>query len=257
MMRYFKTVIQSIEIYDILTCADNLAIDYFKKQGFSDRRVMMDPARYIGRLKEYTQVTLVYCRLMPEIDYLKFAARLEGAIRLTELKIGRRFRPALFDKSQIWRRQPGAPTFLNWSLPNLLELTDCQGREDTENRKMDDYEARMSELKEKCLQILEELQTEVEVVAVFRRPVTEAIAPHYFERIEKPMDFQTIERRLHRFPDYYKRPSVFAADVMLMVENCKEYNEPETAIYKIALQTQRKFRHLYQVAFPECPVGGK
>jgi histone acetyltransferase len=34
-MQYFKTVIQSIEIYDVLTGADNDAVDLFRKQGFN------------------------------------------------------------------------------------------------------------------------------------------------------------------------------------------------------------------------------
>ena len=36
LMNYLKSVIQVEELYDIITCADNAAVGYFKKQGFSE-----------------------------------------------------------------------------------------------------------------------------------------------------------------------------------------------------------------------------
>ena len=54
----------------LLTYADNYAVGYFKKQGFS-RQVTLDRAIWGGLIKDYDGGTLMECRLIPEIvNYL-------------------------------------------------------------------------------------------------------------------------------------------------------------------------------------------
>ena len=82
-------------------------------------------------------------------------------------------------------------------------------------------------------------------------PVTEEIAPGYFDTIAKPMDLQTMERRLLRFRDYYKRPEVLRVDIELMVENCKTFNGQDTMYYKLAVQCLQRFKALFHQTFTE------
>ena len=56
----------------------------------------------------------------------------------------------------------------------------------------------MSELKDKLLGILEKLRANPKF-SVFELPVTEKIAPSYFDTVKRPMDFSTIEKRLYRY----------------------------------------------------------
>ena len=72
----------------------------------------------------------------------------------------------------------------------------------------------------------------------------EKIAPEYFKKISNPMDLRTIERRLLRFPDYYKSVQTFETDISLIVNNCKNYNSPETVFYKAAIQLAEKVASL-------------
>jgi histone acetyltransferase len=252
-MQYFKTVMQSIELYDVLTCADNDAVDYFRKQGFNDREVMMDPERYLGRLKEYSNVVLVHCHLSPVIDYLNFATKLDAVIRFVESKVGKHLFPPLFDRPT--RLRQGPPGFLNVSLRDVIQLTGSGPMGEVERSKLVDYDGRMAELKTKLLRILRGLQGDPAIAEVFQTPVTEEVAPRYFETIVRPMDLQTIERKLTRFSDFYKRPSVFAADIKLMIDNCKAYNDSDTMFYRVALATSKKFAQLYQTEFPESVPG--
>jgi histone acetyltransferase len=46
MMNYLKMYLQALEIYDILTCADNEAVTYFRKQGFNKHEILMDLQRW-------------------------------------------------------------------------------------------------------------------------------------------------------------------------------------------------------------------
>lgn len=68
------------------------------------------------------------------------------------------------------------------------------------------------------------------------------------------MDFQTVAHRLMRYTDYYKRPEIFASDIMLIVENCKQFNAADTQYFKAAIKLHSKFKALYQQEFPS--LGG-
>jgi histone acetyltransferase len=197
-MQYFKTVMQSIELYDVLTCADNDAVDSFRKQGFHDREVMMDPERYLGRLKDSIHVVLVHCHRFPVIDYLNFATKLDAAIRFVESRVGKHLLPPLFDRPTRLC-EGGPPKFLNLSLRGVIQLTGSRPMGEVVRSRLVDYDGRMAELKRKLLRILRGLQGDPAIAAVFHTPATEEVAQRYFETIVRPMDLQTIERKLTRF----------------------------------------------------------
>lgn len=52
-----------------LTYADNYAIGYFQKQGFS-KHIAMPKERWVGFIKDYDGGTLMECYVHPGIDYL-------------------------------------------------------------------------------------------------------------------------------------------------------------------------------------------
>jgi histone acetyltransferase len=151
----------------------------------------------------------------------------------------------------------GSPVFVNISIPDLLE--DYQPltvtRKPSSKNYYDEYMARMESLRDRLLELLDALKNESKFAAVFGRPVTEDIAEGYFEKISHPMDFWTIEKRLLRYPDYYKRPEVFASDMLLICENCKTFNTPDTPYYRSAVELQKRFREMYEQNFPDAPFG--
>jgi histone acetyltransferase len=233
-----------------MVCADNYAVNFFKEQGFSDRAINMDSKRWVGRIEDYENVTLMYCQVYPEVDYIDFERALDKQIEFFESQIGRRSFRGVFGKDSFWGPCKHCPLFLCRSLPELVPMFGSGERRADGVQAMSDYRERMSEMKRKCERILDELQRNSLFAAIFDRPVTEAIAPHYFKKIERPMDFCTIRKRLRRFEDYYKRPEMFAADINLIIENCKAYNPPETIYFGWAVQLKRHFRLLYRREFP-------
>ncbi|KAH0790375.1 acetyltransferase, GNAT family protein [Histomonas meleagridis] len=244
-MNYLKTVLQAEEFYDILTCADNEAVVFFKKQGFNNKLIDMDPARWVGRIKDYNFVTLVHCHLYPDVDYMKFNETIADQIKSVEDLTGKRLHSPLFQAS-YWIPFAQSPTFYNMHLYDLTsELNNKKQKKNNEK-----YWKKVGSLRNKLMRIITELKNDERFGQIFASPVTEEIAPHYFETIKKPMDLRTMERRLLRFKDYYKNPKVFAADVSLMVENCKKYNGANTPFYKAALQAHQKFMQLYAEEFP-------
>lgn len=61
-----------IAVEYFLTYADNYAIGYFQKQGFS-KHIAMPKERWVGFIKDYDGGTLMECYVHPGIDYLNVA----------------------------------------------------------------------------------------------------------------------------------------------------------------------------------------
>lgn len=72
LMNHLKDYSNQQEIRHFLTFADEYAIGYFKKQGFSDE-IKLGPLVYGGFIKEYEGATLMHCELHPGIIYTQFS----------------------------------------------------------------------------------------------------------------------------------------------------------------------------------------
>ncbi|KAJ3332703.1 hypothetical protein HDU76_013382 [Blyttiomyces sp. JEL0837] len=62
-----------------------------------------------------------------------------------------------------------------------------------------------------------------ECAPLFLNPVDESYAPGYYDLIKKPMDFSTIQRKLHG-GEYQESCNMLADDIRLIFENCFLYN---------------------------------
>ena len=51
-----------------LTYADNYAVGYFRKQGFS-KEITLDRAVWAGYIKDYEGGTIMQCTMLPKVDY--------------------------------------------------------------------------------------------------------------------------------------------------------------------------------------------
>lgn len=68
LMNKLKTHSQSVDIEYFLTYADNNAIGYFRKQGFSNSP-KMPRSRWRGYIKDYDGGTLMECYINKTIDF--------------------------------------------------------------------------------------------------------------------------------------------------------------------------------------------
>jgi histone acetyltransferase len=255
-MAFLKSVIQAKGLYDILTCADNDAVGYFKKQGFTEKEIRMEPERWIGYIKDYDWVTLVHCPIHPEIDYLGFNERVLGRqLEWLEQKSG--IRVVGIEIPEFDPDLPGLPHGvynLSLPLPVLMGRYAPSLKSDGIVALLTDYEQQTSVVRDKLLRVLNGLKSDHKNAEIFRRPVTEDIAPDYFDSIQSPMDLFSIENRLRRYKDYYKRPEIFAIDVKLMCDNAKQFNPPDSPFYRNAVDLYRKFKKLYNEEFPEVAL---
>lgn len=76
LMNNLKSYCQQCRWMRFLTYADNFAVTYFEKLGFS-KTITMDESRYLGYIKDYTEATVMECMLHPRIDYLHIPVMIE------------------------------------------------------------------------------------------------------------------------------------------------------------------------------------
>lgn len=70
-MDHFKAHIKKTYpgMMHFLTYADNFAVGYFRKQGFS-KDITLDRAIWAGYIKDYEGGTIMQCTMLPRVDYL-------------------------------------------------------------------------------------------------------------------------------------------------------------------------------------------
>jgi histone acetyltransferase len=69
-MNHLKDYVKgSSPITHFLTYADNYAIGYFKKQGFT-KEINLDKPIWMGYIKDYEGGTLMQCSMLPKVRYL-------------------------------------------------------------------------------------------------------------------------------------------------------------------------------------------
>lgn len=73
LMNHTKEAVKMDGITHFLTYADNYAIGYFKKQGFT-KQISMTPERWVGYIKDYDGGTLMECTILPQVNYLAIPA---------------------------------------------------------------------------------------------------------------------------------------------------------------------------------------
>jgi histone acetyltransferase len=71
LMDHFKTHIKATypTMMHFLTYADNYAVGYFKKQGFS-KDITLDRSVWAGYIKDYEGGTIMQCTMLRKVDYL-------------------------------------------------------------------------------------------------------------------------------------------------------------------------------------------
>ena len=250
-MNHLKLAIQTYKIYDLITCADNEAVVFFKKQGFNAKEILMDPKRWVGCIKDYEGITLVHCHIYEDVDYYQFPKVLKTQINSLSKLTGifpQTSHPSFMNYKPLY---PPAPSMISIPISSFLSKYQPKMGNPKLRQKAIQNASNKNELKNILKSIYQKLLSVKSYEEIFFYPVTEKIAPQYFTKIKHPMDFLTIQKRLDRFDDYYKTPEMFALDIQLIVDNSKTYNAPETTYYKNAVELLSTFKKLYEHAFPQ------
>ncbi|GAB0099588.1 Histone acetyltransferase [Sergentomyia squamirostris] len=225
-------------IKHFLTYADEFAIGYFKKQGFS-KDIKVARHIYAGYIKEYEGAELMHCELHSGIVYTQFSSVIRRQKDIVKELIAQR-------QQEVQKIHPGLTCFKEGvrsipveSIPGLRELgwrplarAQRQGRPLEESADPD-----------KLAQTLATVLVAVRQHSAawpFQKPVSQADVPDYYDHIKYPMDLKTMGERLKR--GYYVTRRLFMADMARICTNCRFYNSPETEYYRCANTLERYFQ---------------
>ncbi|XP_031441936.1 histone acetyltransferase KAT2B isoform X3 [Clupea harengus] len=230
LMNHLKEYHIKHNILNFLTYADEYAIGYFKKQGFS-KDIKVSKAKYMGYIKDYEGATLMGCALNPNIPYTEFSVIIKKQKEIIKKMIERK-------QAQIRKVYPGLSCFKEGV--RQIPIESIPGIRETgwkplgKGKELKDPEQLYSTLKN----VLQQAKTH-QSAWPFMEPVKKSEAPGYYQVIRFPMDLKTMSERLKS--RYYTTRKLFMADMQRIFTNCREYNPPESEYYKCASLLEKFF----------------
>jgi histone acetyltransferase len=121
-----------------------------------------------------------------------------------------------------------------WTMADLLSSTG--GAKDADRQK--------NALKSELLSLVRKAE-EQQFAWPFREPVDTSEVHDYLEVIKEPIDLSTIEKRVRK-GEWYKSKQMLYRDLMLMVNNCKLYNDEASTYYECAVKLEKFLKTLFQ-----------
>lgn len=218
------------QVRHYLTYADNYAIGYFKKQGFT-RIVTLDRSLWSGYIKDYDGGTLMQCTIVPNVNYLSVYQMLHKQKVNLVKEIDR---VTHWAKSYAGLGEEAFPLSDPAKIPGLVEAgwTEEMSRQSAET-------PRRGRLYEMLRPLLNELQSH-HAAWPFLKPVDAEEVPSYYTVITNPMDLSTMDAKLEG--DKYGSLPEFIADFNLIISNCRIFNDPDTSYCKNANNLEKFFQ---------------
>lgn len=217
LMNQLKHWCQQNDFLHLLTYADDTAIGYFQRQGFSCEIGMATEEWDIGYLKYYDSATLMHCKIDTVISYLEATSTL----RLQRASFYKKMRE-LSNQHRVYKGvnlEPGRRSINMNKVEGLIEAGWTSYNLDKLLAK-DNQEAIYNENND----LLQRILNDSDISDPFTAPVTEmypGIAESYCAVVSDPIDLRTIGERLD--DGYYITREMFIADLHRMIENCKTY----------------------------------
>jgi len=231
MMNFMKDYMVANGILYCLTFADQLAIGYFKKQGFT-MKITLDKKLYEGHVKIYNGASLMECALNPLIIYSDMSHRLL-------------FQKLMVSK-MIEKRQSGANQIpivqYKFKAHRVVPALFFEGLIDRTRIRLDltqiDFQDHSERLAPQLKSVLKKLRKH-KAAEPFLKPVDTTEVTDYLDHIKYPIDLKMIAERLES--RYYVNICLFHADVRRLISNCRMFNSTETSYYKCASELEKYY----------------
>ncbi|EME46575.1 hypothetical protein DOTSEDRAFT_52021 [Dothistroma septosporum NZE10] len=234
LMNHLKDYVKSTsDVMHFLTYADNYAIGYFKKQGFT-KEITLDRPKWMGYIKDYEGGTIMQCSMLPKIKYLESARMLlkqKAAVHAKIRSVSKSY--DVYAPPKQWAKiKAGQPLQAIDPLDvPAIKATGWSPDMDALSR-----QPRRNPSHSLLLALLSALQTSSSAWP-FLQPVNGEEVHDYYEVIKEPMDLSTMESKLDK--DQYETVEDFVRDCLLIVRNCRRYNGETTPYAKAAVRLEK------------------
>ncbi|PXF46557.1 Histone acetyltransferase GCN5 [Gracilariopsis chorda] len=241
LMAQTKERAKQLELTHLLTCADNHAVPYFKKQGFS-RKITLPFDLWQGYIKDYDGVTLMECILHPKVDYLNIpmllkAQKMALVEKMKEISNSHVVYPGIDVEARKGIKIEDIPGLKDVAVKNGASSTRSGPAAGLASRDKTSLEILHKHLQS----VLDEVKNH-DCAWPFLEPVNakETGAIDYYDVIKNPMDLSTMQERLDN-GWFYVTKEIFIADFKRMVTNCKTYNGKGHYVTDMAIQLEKLF----------------
>ncbi|XP_061360996.1 histone acetyltransferase GCN5-like [Gastrolobium bilobum] len=221
-----------------LTYADNHAVGYFIKQGFT-KEIHLEKDRWQGYIKDYDGGILMECKIDPKLPYTELSPMFRRQRQAIDEKIRELSNcHIVYTGIDFQKKEAGIPKKIIEDIPGLREAgwtPDQWGhsRFRTVSGSTDSLTAFMRSL-------LKSMHDHADAWP-FKEPVDARDVPDYYDIIKDPVDLKTMTKRVES-EQYYVTFEMFLADVRRMFANARTYNSPETIYYKCSTRLEAHFQ---------------
>ncbi|KKY32111.1 putative histone acetyltransferase gcn5 [Diaporthe ampelina] len=229
LMAHLKDYVKATSpVMHFLTYADNYAIGYFKKQGFT-KEITLDKSVWMGYIKDYEGGTIMQCTMLERVRYLEVGRMLQKQKECVLAKI------RAYSNSHVVHQPPkqwkNGPSPID---PMKIEAIKNSGW----SPEMDELarQPRHGPNYNQLLHLLNDMQNH-QSAWPFLMPVNKDDVHDYYDVIKEPMDLSTMEQKLEM--DQYTTPEDFTKDATLIFKNCRQYNSEGTPYTKSANKLEK------------------
>ncbi|XP_058198117.1 histone acetyltransferase GCN5-like isoform X2 [Rhododendron vialii] len=242
LMNHLKQHARDVDgLTHFLTYADNNAVGYFVKQGFT-KEIHLEKERWQGYIKDYDGGILMECKIDLKLPYTDLSTMIRRQRQAIDEKIRELSNcHIVYTGIDFQKKEAGIPKkIINVEdLPGLKEAgwtpdqwgySRFNSGDSASNQKF--WTAFMHSL-------LKAMNDHPDAWP-FKEPVDARDVPDYYDIIKDPMDLKTMSKRVES-EQYYVTFEMFVADVRRMFANARTYNSPETIYYKCASRHEAHF----------------
>ncbi|WMV50678.1 hypothetical protein MTR67_044063 [Solanum verrucosum] len=233
LMNHLKQHARDVDgLTHFLTYADNNAVGYFVKQGFT-KEIYLERERWQGYIKDYDGGILMECKIDPKLPYTDLSTMIRRQRQAIDEKIRELSNcHIVYPGIDFQKKEAGIPkkAIKVEDIPGLREAgwtPDQYGhsRFKTVNSLSD--QKSLTAFMRSLLKIMHDHPDSWP----FKEPVDARDVPDYYDIIKDPIDLKTMSKRVES-ELYYVTFDMFLADVRRMFANARTYNSPETIYYK-------------------------
>ncbi|CAK9143779.1 unnamed protein product [Ilex paraguariensis] len=246
LMNHLKQHARDVDgLTHFLTYADNNAVGYFVKQGFT-KDIFLEKERWHGYIKDYDGGILMECKIDPKLPYTDLAPMIRRQRQAIDEKIRELSNcHIVYPGIDFQKKEAGIPkkAIKVEDIPGLREAgwtSDQYGhsRFKTVNTSADSTSNQKS-LTAFMRSLVKAMHDHPDAWP-FKDPIDARDVPDYYDIIKDPMDLKSMAKRVDSELCYVTF-EMFVADVRRMFSNARTYNAPETIYYKCAGRLEAYF----------------
>ncbi|PWA80289.1 histone acetyltransferase of the GNAT family 1 [Artemisia annua] len=242
LMNHLKQHARDVDgLTHFLTYADNNAVGYFNKQGFT-KDIFLEKERWHGYIKDYDGGILMECKIDPKLPYTDLSTMIHRQRQAIDEKIRELSNcHIVYPGIDFQKKESGIPKRVCKleDIPGLREAgwsPDQWGHsrfkmmnvsvDGTPNQKLTGFMRSIL----KAIYSVQAMHDHADAWP-FKDPVDVRDVPDYYDIIRDPMDLKTMAKRVDS-EQYYVTLEMFLADARRMFANARTYNSPETIYFK-------------------------